>query len=314
MTDINAAAALLREHDNIMILTHRKPDGDTLGSAFALSYALKQLGKNCAVANSDIIPPKLRMLTGGESELPEMADPDFIVSIDVAEAKLLGDKLEKYGGKVDLCIDHHKTNEHYAAETYVDSGAAAVGEIVYDIILSLGAEITPQIAAAIYIAVSTDTGCFKFRNTTPKSMRTAADMMEKGIDAPEINKVFFQTVSKNRVLLLKEMYSHMEMFESGALAVSYLGKHDYPEDDYDGLASILSETEGVMAATLLRESEPGEYRMSVRGKKGFDCSALCKRYNGGGHEGAAGADIYGTLEFCLADLKASMTEEYYRQK
>lgn len=313
MIDIKTVALRLKQADNIMILTHRKPDGDTIGSAFALYHALKIIGKNCVVSNSDIISHKLLMLTDGKTVLPEMENYEYIVSVDVAERKLFGEVLDKYKDKVDLCIDHHKTNENYAKESYVDSEAAATGEIIYKLIKELGVEINKEIAVALYTAICTDTGCFKFRNTTSQSMRIAAELMEKDIDASEINVLFFQTVSPQRIVLLKEVYEHMDIFESGKLAVSYLDKHDdFSEDDYDGLAGVLGDIEGVKAAALFREVEDGKFKVSVRGKKGFDCSALCRKFNGGGHEGAAGTDMYGTLKECIEEMKVSMIEEYHK--
>jgi len=310
MTDLQRAAEMLRAADGIMILTHQRPDGDTVGAGFALFHALKALGKRCFVANSDSVPPSLRVVSGAE-RLPVEFEPEFIVAVDAAEPSLLGD-LAPYGERADLCIDHHKSNKRYAKFTLLDEGAASAGEIVYDLLGILGVGMTPEIATALYAALSTDTGCFRYRNNTPKTMRAAAETMEAGAAFGDMNKAFFETVTKERALLLREMYGNMEIFADGRLAVSSVDLHDCSEDDYDGLSGELRKIEGVSAAVLLRRTGANEYKLSARSNTGFDCSALCAVFNGGGHDGAAGATVTGELADCVARVKAAMEAELRR--
>ena len=302
---------MLKSADNIMILTHVRPDGDTLGAGFALRYGLEALGKRCFVANADVISPALLTVTEGKTRLPAEFEPDFIVAVDVAETSLLGD-LAPYGERADLCIDHHKSNRGYAKHTLLDENAASAGEIVYDLLRELGAPLTLRIATALYVALSTDTGCFRYRNNTPKTMRAAAEMIEAGVDFGALNKIFFETVSKERVLLLREMYDNTELFSGGRLAVSYIDLHDYSEDDYDGLSGELRKIEGVEAAVLLRRTGADEYKLSARSNAGFDCSALCAVFGGGGHDGAAGATLTGELADCVGRVKAAMEAQLRR--
>lgn len=302
---------MLKSADNIMILTHVRPDGDTLGAGFALRCGLESLGKRCFVANADVISPALLTVTEGKTRLPVEFEPDFIVAVDAAETSLLGD-LAPYGERADLCIDHHKSNKCYAKHTLLDEDAASAGEIVYDLLRELGTPLTLRIATALYVALSTDTGCFRYRNNTPKTMRAAAEMIEAGVDFAALNKIFFETVSKERVLLLREMYDNTEIFCGGRLAVSYIDLHDYSEDDYDGLSGELRKIEGVEAAVLLRRTGADEYKLSARSNAGFDCSALCAVFNGGGHDGAAGATLTGELSDCIARVKAAMEAQLRR--
>lgn len=310
MTDIQRAAELLSAADGIMIITHARPDGDTIGAGFALLHALKALGKRCFVANGDTVPPSLLTVTGAET-LPVEFEPEFIVAVDVAEISLMG-ALAPYGERANLCIDHHKSNKRYAKFTLLDENAASAGEIVYDLLGKLGVGMTREIASALYAALSTDTGCFRYRNNTPKTMRAAAETMEAGADFAAMNKIFFETVSKERALLLRELYANMEIFAGGRLAVSFVDLHDYSEDDYDGLSGELRKIEGVCASVLLRRTGEDEYKLSARSNEGFDCSALCAVFGGGGHEGAAGANVYGELSDCIGSVKAAMEAQLRR--
>ena len=301
---------MLKAADGIMIITHAHPDGDTVGAGFALLHALKALGKRCFVANPDEIPPSLICVSGAE-RLPVEFEPDFTVAVDVAETQLAGG-LAPYCERADLCIDHHKSNKRYAKFTALDENAASAGEMIYELLGILGVGMTREIATALYAALSTDTGCFRYRNNTPKTMRAAAETMEAGADFGSMNKIFFETVSKERAMLLRELYGNMEIFSGGRLVVSFIDVHSFPEDDYDGLSGELRKIEGVAAAVLLRRTGADEYKLSARSNAGFDCSALCAVFGGGGHVGAAGATVTGDLADCVGRVKAAMEAELRR--
>ena len=311
MSELSRAAQMLRAADDIMIITHRRPDGDTVGAGFALCRALSQLGKRCFVSNCDEIYPKLLCVTGGKSTLGVEFEPRFIVAVDIAEPSLMG-SLEEYADRVDLCIDHHKSNRRFAKYTLLDSAAGSACEIIFDLLGELGVKPDKEIATALYVGLSTDTGCFRFRNNSPKTMRAAAALMETGVDFGELNKTFFESVSLNRVLLLREIFNNMEIFCDGKLAVSHIGLYDYDEDDYNGLAGELRKIDGVAASVLLRRTADDEYKLSARSNIGFDCSEMCSAFGGGGHEGAAGATLYGALSDCIEKVKAAMTAELRR--
>ena len=310
MTDLQRAAEMLKAADGIMIITHAHPDGDTVGAGFALLHALKALGKRCFVANPDEIPPSLICVSGAE-RLPVEFEPDFTVAVDVAETQLAGG-LAPYCERADLCIDHHKSNKRYAKFTALDENAASAGEMVYELLGILGVGMTREIATALYAALSTDTGCFRYRNNTPKTMRAAAETMEAGADFGSMNKAFFETVSAERVKLLSQLYGNIEIFAGGRLAVSHVDLRGCSEDDYDGLSGELRKVDGVVGAVLLRRTGENEYKISARSNPGFDCSALCAVFGGGGHEGAAGANVYGELSDCLGRVKAAMEDQLRR--
>ena len=178
---IHEAVALLKERDDFLILCHQKPDGDTVGSAFALREALRQMGKRAQVACSDAFTPRYDFITKGEREPHRDFVPKTYITVDIADPSLLGDKLEHLRANIDLAIDHHPSFSKFAACNVGYPSTAAAGEIVYHILKELGVELTLDIAQALYTALSTDTGCFRYSNTTPSALRMAADLAELGL-------------------------------------------------------------------------------------------------------------------------------------
>ncbi len=192
------AVDFLSASDRIVILSHQSPDGDTMGSAFALYYSLTALGKQVRLECADGFPERFCLFG-----LPEFDSfkPESVVAVDIADARLLGNALQKYATAVDLCIDHHPTNTAYAKRLLLDENAAATCEIIYRVIRKLKGSITKEIASCLYMGISTDTGCFKFSNTTPQTHEIAAELMRLGADYPQINVRFFETKSRSRIMV-----------------------------------------------------------------------------------------------------------------
>ena len=186
----------LKEHDNYLVLTHASPDGDTLGSAYALKLGLKKLGKKVQVICPDEIPHKYDYFID-DSECDFI--PETVVAVDVADIKLLGDMWQRFEGRIDLNIDHHISNTNYAKRLYLDETASATAESVYEILDELGVEFDRNIANALYTGISTDTGCFKYANVTVRTHEIAAKLYAIGVDAADINRIMFDTKSKSRV-------------------------------------------------------------------------------------------------------------------
>lgn len=306
--NIEKTAKFLLSHDNYEILTHDYPDGDTLGSGFGLCLALQQLGKNARVLTTNL-PKDFVFLTEGVKELSFEAQT--IVSVDIADEKLLGSNREKYQGKIELCIDHHRTNRIEAPHKLVDPESAANCEILYRLFRFMGIEITKQIANCLYTGVSTDTGCFKYGNTTPRTLRTAADLLDTGIDAPWINKVMFDTKTKLKIKLEQEVYGGIEYYSGDRCAIiavtcemqKRLGVGD---DELEGLASIPRQIEGVLIGITMREKENGVFKVSVRTDRSVNAAEFCAGFGGGGHAEAAGCQVKGTLEESKAQLKSAV--------
>ena len=218
MIDLNRAAGLLKEKDNILILTHRNPDGDTLGSGFALLKALRNMGKRARLQNNDPIPKKYEYLY--KDVVADEFQPDFVVSVDVAERRLLGDDLGAlYGERVDLAIDHHETSRTFAKETYCESDSASCCELIYLLVEAMGTPITKEIADCIYTGMSTDTGCFRYSNVTPRTHRIAAELIEAGADHSRINVAMFETKSMNNIMLERMCLDSLKSYAEGKIAL-----------------------------------------------------------------------------------------------
>jgi phosphoesterase RecJ-like protein len=301
MNLINAesAARLLLENDRFLIITHRSPDGDTLGAGFGLCYALRDIGKKARVVNNDPLPKKFSSLY--EDYRDEEYKPDFIISVDTADTKLFGEALLSYTEKVDLSIDHHHGNSGYAKNLCLEADAASACEVVYEVLEAARVIITPQIAECLYTGIVTDTGCFRFSGTTPKTLLVASKLMETGFGYAAVNRRIFETKSKTRVML--EMYTirNTEYYLDSRCAFAAIPKADADEmkvtdEDYDGLAALPTQVEGVEIGLLVKEKEKGKFRISLRSSGRVNVSDIAEKFGGGGHIQAAGCSIDGKLE------------------
>ena len=211
------AAQRLLEGDGYLILTHVRPDGDTVGCAAALCTALREQGKEAYVLPN----PELTAIFAPYLEgmlAPEGYQPKKVVSVDMAARGLFPENARCYLERVDLAIDHHPSQEFFARETCLEADSAACGEIVYDILRQL-TPLTPEMALPLYVAISTDTGCFVYSNTTPRSHRIAAQLMDCGIDVAPVNKALFRTKSAVRLAMEARMVADMERFDAGRVVV-----------------------------------------------------------------------------------------------
>jgi phosphoesterase RecJ-like protein len=301
--DEQAAAKLLAVSDNILIFCHRKPDGDTIGSAFALLRALELLGKTARIECAD------PLLTGCYAKIfgeyaPKPFDPAFIVAVYVADESLLGDVHKPYGGKINLCIDHHKSNRFYAAQTLLDADAAAAGEVVYHVVKALGVGCDAgisrdkSIADAVYTAISADTGCFRHANTTDRSLDIAAEMMRWGANSYRVNKLMFASKSHAQLAAEGFLLETLDYGLDGRYAQIYLPASIYrtygvTKSDLDGVSAIPRTIEGVLAGVVIREKDDGTYRISMRTEDPIDASHICGEFGGGGHKNAAGCVMAG---------------------
>ena len=311
--DFNEAAGLLKESENVLILTHRNPDGDTLGSGFALLRALKNMGKRVKLINADPIPQKFAFLNEGIGE--DDFEEDFVVSVDVAERKLLGDSLmEKYGDRVDLAIDHHGTSRLFAKKTYCESDSASCCEIIYTLIKAMGTPITKEIADCIYTGCSTDTGCFKYSNVTPRTHIIASELIEAGADHSRINVRMFETKSMGDFMLQKMCLDSLEIFAEGKAAMitvtkAMLSECGVDKSALDAIKPVTRQIEGVEIGITVKEEDNGKVGISIRTGENADASAICAHFGGGGHVRAAGCEMKGTVEEAKEKIKKYITEE-----
>lgn len=305
--DYRQAAQFLRERDGYLILTHRRPDGDTVGCAVGLCRALRKLGKTAYVLpNEDATA--LFDPYWGDTLAPAGFVPDTVVSTDIASEGLFPKSAEGYKGRVELCLDHHPSNTGFAQYNCVETDKAACGELIYRVITQWF-PVDPEIALPLYVAVSTDTGCFVYSNTTPHTHRVAAELMATGIDYASLNKRHFRTKSYIRLRLESRMTETMDLLDDGRTAIAAISLADMTEfgageEDVEDIAAVVGQLAGVHTAVTIRELHPGECKLSVRTAADLDASRVCSLLGGGGHAAAAGCTVYGSVD----DAKAAILE------
>ena len=305
------AARWLKARDNFLILTHKRPDGDTVGSAAALCLGLRKLGKQAHVLrNMEVTEKYLHLHAGLNKDCPETGDT--LISVDIAAPKLLPDPASHLARFVQLRIDHHGNDTPFAPLDLVDAGAGACGEIIYDLLQELEVPLDKPIADALYTAVSTDTGGFRYANTTAHSFLTAAACAQAGGDIHGINLSVFETNTLAKLRLQGWIAENLRFLKDGALAVCALPRAverqlGVTEDDMESISGFSRSIEGVRMAATLREQDDGRIKVSVRALPGYDAAKLCVKFGGGGHKGAAGATLDTTLE-AAADMVAREME------
>lgn len=305
MMMLESAAKTLLSKDKILILTHRSPDGDTIGSGYALAMALRKLGKNVKVDCTDPFPEKYSYFTDKLEKLE--FDEEFVVSVDIADTKLLGEKLSDYADKIDLCIDHHGSNTKYAKEYYVEASAAAAAQVIAKLIRLMNVEFDKDIANAIYTGITTDTGCFRYTNVTAETHRIAADMIDCGAESGMINRLMFETKSRSRLEIERRVMDSIQFYLDGRCAIAYatidmMKESGAVDSDMEGVSSLPRQIEGVMAGITLREKNNGKFKVSVRTTDELNASAICANFGGGGHKAAAGCMITGTLNEAIEQI------------
>ena len=309
------AARRLRRMENVLILTHVRPDGDTVGCAAALCLALRKLGKTAyLLPNPGVTENTAPFVTPYEA--PVDFQPEYVVSVDIAALQLLPENAKMYAGQIELAIDHHPSFEAFGQQNIVRPEAAACGELVYDIIRHLTA-MDAEIALPLYVAVSTDTGGFQFANTTAYTHIVAAALMETGIDYQSVNKRFFRTKTRKRLALEADMLTHIEYFDRDRVAflsvpLSLMARLQATESDAEELSSLGAQIQGVDCAVTFRELGEGEWKLSVRTGDRVNATEVCRMMGGGGHARAAGCTVRAGLPEvkrpCLAALAANVPD------
>lgn len=312
LIDLAAAALRLLGAQDILLLCHKNPDGDTLGSAGALCLALQSLGKRAALFCSDEIPARYDYMQ--LSLYDGSWQPQYVAAIDVAGIQLFGEAASGYLRRIDLCIDHHPSNSGYADATLLEPEAAATAEIIYALLGQMEAEITPTIADCLYTGVATDTGCFKFANTTPRTHHIAAELMERGAHFVNLNEVLFESKSQRRLAIEQVALSHLEYYFDGRCALMYVTRDEIlatgaDSSDLEGITSIPRMIEGVAVGVTMRQLESGSYKVSVRSSGNIDACKICAALGGGGHVRASGCEFFGNLENAKAAVLAEVKKQ-----
>jgi len=307
---VSECAELIKSRDNILIVTHLRPDGDTLGSAGALCAALRRMGKTASMLPNPEITEKYypfveRFIGGGDGA-------GLIIAVDVAEERML---CEGFTGEAELCIDHHPTNPHYAKYTLLEGASSSCGEIILKLIKELCGGLTHEEASLLYMAVSTDTGCFRYANVNAATFSAASELAAYGASVQDLNFKLFRQVSRARILLEGEMCAGLKFYAEGRLCVAtvtldMLLRCEATENDCDDIAGIPGRVEGAVVSIVIRELEAGKCKASLRSHPEFDVSAVAARFGGGGHKMASGCTMLENPEKCREILVKAVCEAF----
>ncbi|MCR5718779.1 MAG: bifunctional oligoribonuclease/PAP phosphatase NrnA [Oscillospiraceae bacterium] len=308
---IEETAAFLTQCKDAYILIHRSPDGDCIGSGYSLQAVLKQFGIRSRVLCDDPIPHRFGYLLPDEEE--EDFEPQCILSVDVADEALFGSLQERFAGKVDLCVDHHVSNNGYAARLLVEPEASAACEVLYKVYRAMGVKMNKQIAMCLYTGIATDTGCFKYSNASADTHLIVSEIMREfpHIRYDLINREMFTVKTRGQLAAETFMLRNMEYHADGRITIVWATKaiceqHGVDVKDMEGLTSLGLQPEGVEVGITVRERENGEFKVSMRSARDVNVSAICQSLGGGGHVKAAGCTVSGTIDEMRRTLLAAV--------
>lgn len=302
---------LLKNAHQLTLVSHIGPDGDTLGSTLALAAGLKQAGKKVTIMVDDTISSTYSFMPGLSGyvrpEAGKKIPGDLVVVIDASSKDRMGLAEECVTGPI-LNIDHHISNTKFADYLYLDATAAATGEIIYALLTQWPLTITREIATCLYVAIVTDCGYFKYSNTTPRTMRIAADLLAMGLEPSSISDQL-ELKTKATMELLQKVITTLAFAEQGKIATMEISRANYDKAiDTDSFISYPRYIEGVEVAAMFKEVEENVTRVSMRSRF-LDVSKIALTFKGGGHKKAAGCTIYAPLEAAKASLLAALVKE-----
>ena len=296
----------IERHDAFLILSHQDPDGDALGSSLALEGALRNRGKRAVTANESPVPESLRFLPGWESvrlatDVAETFGAVFV--LDCSSLDRVGPRAERLvtPAAAVACIDHHAAgNGGFGDPRLVDVEASATAELVHDMLAGVGIPITPEIAACLYAGVASDTGAFRYLNTTPKILRLAARLVEEGADPALTAEALYARKSAGALRILGLALASLEATAEGQVAALTISREMFDRaaatpEDADGIVQYAKSLLGARVGVLIQEPAPGEVRISFRSDGTVDVNQVANRFGGGGHKNAAGARVKGEL-------------------
>ncbi len=305
--DLGETASRIRGGVNTLILFHRHPDGDAVGSGFALKLLLEEMGCRARCSCDDEIPERLRFLVGDQQEsvlnenIPADFIPDQIITVDSASPAQVGEQYARYEGRIDLMIDHHAKGEMYA-DGYIDGAASSAGELIYRLsreLLSAGSiPVIPEgVDDLLYAAISSDTGCFRYSNASPTTHRAIAELLESGVDSADINHRLFGVKSYKLLQAEKIGFDRLHLYADGKIGIvdmpfDVMETYGFTDEHLGTLVDVARGLQGVQVAAAIRQSNgEGVYRVSMRSSCHVDVAAVCATFGGGGHVKAAGCTI-----------------------
>jgi phosphoesterase RecJ-like protein len=301
---LNKIGNIIKQNKSFAVVSHIIPDGDAIGSTLGLYNFLSEIGKDVDVFNPDKLPSKFNFLPGFFDVKDTLVKRhyDCIFVLDCSDKDRLGHLVELLNmADVVINIDHHISNDLFADINYVDTNAGAVGEIIYNLIRINGFEISYNTAMCLYTSIVTDTGGFKYSNTTSMTLNIAGDLINTGIDFPEINRILFDTLTAQQVKLLSRVTSTLELYNNNSIAMLHVTKDMLEEcganeNDASEMVNYARDIDTVEVGVFIKEVEKGKFRVSLRSKNKIDVRIIAEKFNGGGHIRAAGCTVYGDFD------------------
>lgn len=302
---------LLTEGNSFLLITHRDPDGDGVGSMLALGGALSKAGKDVVLFTEKRLSPSLSLLRGAK-RIVQRFDPgkdfDAVVALDCAELARLG-KLADYseGAKPLINIDHHETNDLFGDLNLVDTNSSSTGELVFKVINTMGIPVDSEVAENLFAAIQTDTGSFRYHNTTSTSLKIAAEMMEHGVNPWEVSRKIMDRYEPSRLRLLEMALGTIEFHHEGKIGMMTLSsdmfkKANAHQGDSERFVDYPRFVSGVEIAVMIRETGENDYKFSLRSNNEVNVAQLASLFGGGGHARAAGFECHGSIGVLKEDL------------
>lgn len=306
--------------ENILVTSHLRPDGDALGSSIACGLWLLSLGKKVTIWNEDGLPNKFSYLPQcslvKRPPLTEKHSFDTVVALDSSTRDRLGSVLNAIASPgILINIDHHISNQGYGDLNFIDPSAPATGQILFDLLQSAKAHITPEIATNLYVAISTDTGSFQYAGTSPHTFEVAASLIRSGVQVAQLSQAMYNTQPRRRLNLLRHALNHLEFscgdtVASFSLSLADTQKLQILPEDNEGIIDHLRAIEGVLVAIFFEELQDGKIRISLRSKDPrIDVCKICAQFGGGGHPAASGARVQGSMEVVQQKFLTSVCHE-----
>ena len=296
MDSLSKIGNVLKEAESILIFPHGSADGDALGSSVALCLGLRSIGKTSYVMIDEDNAENIRFIENDCCcrDLDIIAAPDVNICIDNGELSRIYSRQELFGkGKTTILIDHHKSSVPFLKYNYIDIKASSSAEIVYDLLLLMGIEISKEMAEAIYVGIVTDTGRFQYSNTTGRTHEIVSELMDHNIDQNKISVEIYQSISHEKLILEASILSTLRLECDGKVAIAYMTKKmlensGASDEDTEGVVEVLRNLRGVEVSVLVKESDKDGIKVSLRSKYHFDVAVVAQEFGGGGHKKAAG--------------------------
>ncbi|QRG65449.1 DHH family phosphoesterase [Brevibacillus choshinensis] len=317
--DVEEAARFMQAHDRFLVLSHVNPDGDATGSALGVVMILEQLGKEYVVVNEGETPVKFNFLPRFDQLRNLSKDPldetfEAVIAVDCADESRMGDVRSLFGSGVALLnIDHHPTNDGFGTVNLIRTDAAATAEILYDVAVAAGVTFNKELALCLYTGLLTDTGGFRYSNTSPYVMEIASELLRYGVKPGEVAERCLEEITFAHVKILRLALQSLELSHKNLVASITVRQEDFVQsgadrEDAGGLVNYCRNIEGVEVGVSFVESEAGAVKVSMRARDRVDVSAIAKRLGGGGHAKAAGCTIRGTLQEAKETVRLVLEE------